>query len=65
MYYISKYGKIYYDIIGCHGDCIVFFAWLGQDSTTFRNLYDDLKDEHRILVIDLLGFGNPMIHMRH
>lgn len=57
MYYISKYGKIYYDIIGCHGDCIVFLHGWGQDSTTFRNLYDDLKDEHRILVIDLLGFG--------
>lgn len=57
MYYFSKYGKIYYDIIGCQGDYIVFLHGWGQDSTTFKNLYDELNDEYRILVIDLLGFG--------
>lgn len=56
MYYFSNYGKIYYDIIG-QGDYLVFLHGWGQDHTTFNHLYDELKKQYRILVIDLLGFG--------
>lgn len=56
MFYHSKYGRVYYDIIGS-GNFVVFLHGWGQDSTTFNHIYNELKNHYTILAIDLPGFG--------
>lgn len=56
MFYKFKDLQIYYQIAGSGKDLILLHGW-GQDVSTWWGLVDLLKDDFKLWLIDLPGFG--------
>ena len=58
MMYKSKYGDIYYNLIGIKDlSCMIFIHGVGMDHRTFEKQVDAFKEKFRVLVWDLPGHG--------
>lgn len=56
MYFETKDGKMYYEIIG-EGKPVLFLHGWGQSLNTFKKVSEILKDDFQIILLDFLGFG--------
>jgi 3-oxoadipate enol-lactonase len=59
MFYQSKYGNIYYHLVGKKGSPVIaFIHGVGMDHKTFDKQINAFKSDYRILVWDLPGHGS-------
>lgn len=57
-FFDSSQGPLYYEIHGTKGPFVVCIHGLGASSYCWRHVAAKLSEEHRVLVMDLWGFGH-------